>query len=239
LGMAVLLMLVLSPFVLIERLRHERTLVQVALSMKPRTDDEALTDAVAAALRTIGVDRPAVRQARGIESWPMRTVGFAVEHLLGAVVRGEPMYLAADGLQLYAYATNVAVLGPMVEVHRARAALERELPFLGAHLTWSEDSQRLEDAILDAGRDGGGLTELRSRLDGVQAEIDAASLNIDEWNVLYRLRLQVEARAAAGAEEAAAHPDQREKVSTAMPSTMMKPTSTISRRAPQFTRRVG
>jgi hypothetical protein len=130
-----------------------------------------------------------------------------------------------------------------VEAHRARAALERELPFLGAHLTWSEDSQRFEDALhdalVDAGRDPAGLAELRARLDRVQAEIDAASLSIDEWNVLYRLRLQVEARAAAEGAGAARGADQRAKVSTAMPSTRMNPTSTISRRAPQFTRRVG
>lgn len=202
LGVAVLQMVILAPFVLIERIRRKRTLLQVAVSMKPGTSDEALTDTVAGALRTMGVDRLHVRRARGIESWPMRTVGFAAQHLLGAVVRGEPMYLAADGLQIYAYATNVAVLGPMRKVHLARAALEREAPFLGAHLTWSEDSQRFEDALLDAGRHRGGIRVLRRRLGDIQADMDVASLNVDEWNVLYRLRLQVEARGAARAEQA-------------------------------------
>jgi hypothetical protein len=197
LGVAVLQMVLLTPFVLIERIRRKRTLVQVALSMKPGTDDEALTDAVAVALKTIGVDKLHARAAKGIESWPMRTVGFAVQHLLGAVVRGEPMYLTADGLQIYAYATNVAVLGPMRKVHFARAALEREIPFLGAHLTWSEDSQRLEDRILEAADRATTLPALRKRLDEVQEDVDAASLNLDEWNVLTRMRLQVEARAAA------------------------------------------
>jgi hypothetical protein len=201
LGVAVLQMVLLTPIILIERIRRKRTVVQVALSMKPGTDDEALTEVVASSLRTIGVDRLHARRARGPEAWPMRTVGFAVKHLLGAVVRGEPMSLAADGLQIYAYATNVAVLGPMRKVHLARAALEREAPFLGAHLTWSEDSQRFEDAILDADNRGGGTRMLRRRLDEIQEDIDAASLNIDEWNVLYRLRLQVEARAVAEAGE--------------------------------------
>jgi hypothetical protein len=106
------------------------------------------------------------------------------------------MYLAADGLQVYAYATNVAVLGPEDTAHRARAALEREVPFLGGYLTWSDDSQRLEEAILSV-RNGDGHLAMRRRLDEVQEQVDAASLNVDEWNVLYRLRLQVEARAAA------------------------------------------
>lgn len=198
LGMAVLQMVLLTPFVVIQRIRNKRTLVQVALSMKPGSDDEALTDAVARALRTVGVDRLRVREAHGVESWPMRTVGFAVQHLLGAVVRGEPMYLTADGLQVYAYATNVAVLGPMRKVHMARAALQREVPFLGAHLTWSEDSQRLEDAILEAGQSDGGARSIRRRLDKVQEEVDAAGLSVDEWNVLSRLRLEVELRAADG-----------------------------------------
>lgn len=200
LGVAVLQMVVLTPFILVERIRRKRTLVQVALSMKPDTDDEALTETVAGALRTIGVDRLHAREARGLERWPMRTVGFAVQHLLGVVVRGEPMYLAADGLQIYAYATNVALLGPLRKVHLARAALEREVPFQGAHLTWSDDSQRLEDAILEAGEGGGGPAAVRRRLDEVQTRVDTASLNIDEWNVLTRLRLQVELRAAAEAE---------------------------------------
>jgi MFS family permease len=199
LGVAVLQMVILTPFVLVQRIRRKRTLLQVALSMKPGADDEAMTEIVAGALRTIGVRRLHARRARGIERWPMRTVGFAVQHLLGAVVRGEPMYLQADGLQIYAYATNVAVLGPMRTVHLARAALEREAPFLGAHLTWSEDSQRLEDAIVGAGEQDGGMVAMRRRLDDIQARIDAASLNVDEWNVLSRLRLEVEVRAAADA----------------------------------------
>jgi hypothetical protein len=200
LGMAVLQMLVLTPFLLVERIRRKRTLAQVALSVKPGTDDDALTDIVGGALRTIGIDRLQTRKARGIETWPMRTVGFAVEHLLGAIVRGEPMYLAADGLQIYAYATNVALLGPMRKVHVARAALQREAPFLGAHLTWSEDSQRLEDAILQAAEGGGGPVAMGRRLDDVQADVDAASLSSDEWNVLSRLRLEVELRSGAEAE---------------------------------------
>jgi hypothetical protein len=197
LGLGVLQMVVFTPFLVVQRLRTKRSLLQVALSMRKGTDDEALTEAVAGALRALGIERLHIRKAEGFLSWPMRTVGYAVRHLLGAVVRGEPMYLAADGLQLYAYATNVAILGPSSKVHRARAALEREVPFAGAYLTWSEDSQRFEDAIMEASRANGGLQALRRRLDEVQERIDAASLNVDEWNTLFRLRLQVEHRAEA------------------------------------------
>lgn len=204
LGLGVLQMVVFTPFLVVQRLLKKRSLVQVALSMRKDTDDDALTEAVAGALRTLGIERLRIRKAEGFLAWPMRTVGYAVQHLIGAVVRGEPMHVAADGLQLYAYATNVAILGPSSKVHRARAALEREVPFAGAYLTWSEDSQRFEDAIMEAHQANGGLQALRRSLDEVQERIDAASLNVDEWNTLFRLRLQVEQRAAAESEERSA-----------------------------------
>jgi hypothetical protein len=37
---------------------------------------------------------------------------------------------------------------------------------------------------------------MRRRLDDVQERMDIASLNGEEWNVLYRLRLQVEQAAS-------------------------------------------
>ena len=101
--------------------------------------------------------------------------------------------MRADGLQLFAYATNVAVLGPSEDAHRARAALERELPFDRARITWSEDAQDLEDEIVKAYRAAGDdLVALHRRLDEVQARVDRGSLNVEEWNLLYRLRLQAE-----------------------------------------------
>lgn len=195
LGFGVLEMVAFTPFLIVDRLRHKRVMAQMALTMKEGTDGDALQEAVAAALRAMGADRLRVEEARGFLAWPLRTVGFAVRHLLGAVVRGSPVYLAAGDLRIYAYATNVSIIGPTSEVHRARAALEREVPFHGAHLTWQEESQRLEDELLEAGRGGHGIAAVRRRLDRIQHRIDAAPLAVDEWNLLYRLRLQVELRA--------------------------------------------
>jgi hypothetical protein len=194
LGFGVLEMVAFTPFLVVDRVRHKRVLAQMALTMKEGTDGDALQEAVAAALQTMGVDRLRVEEARGFLAWPLRTVGFAVRHLLGAVVRGSPAYLAADDLTIYAYATNVSIIGPASQAYRARAALEREVPFHGAHLTWQEDAQRLEDELLEAGRGGHGMAAVRRRLDRIQQRIDAAPMAVDEWNVLYRLRLQVELR---------------------------------------------
>jgi hypothetical protein len=193
LGAGVLQMVVFTPFLIVQRLIRKHSLLQTALSMREDTSGDDLAKVVAHALRSLGVEHVQVEEARGPVSWPMKTVGFAARHLIGAVVRGEPVRLRADGLMLFAYATNVAVLGPSDKAHRARAALERELPFDRARITWSDEAQDLEDAIVTAyGEAGHDLEALHRRLDEVQERVDAESLDVEEWNLLYRLRLQAE-----------------------------------------------
>jgi hypothetical protein len=71
--------------------------------------------------------------------------------------------------------------------------MERELAFGKAYLTWNDEAQAFEDELLEIhDSTDGDLAAMRRRLDGVQERIDVASLNSEEWNVLYRLRLQLE-----------------------------------------------
>ena len=193
LGLSVLQMVAFTPVLLFQRWRQKRKLVQVPLVMKEGTDDDDLTKAVRSALRSIDIDDVSVTEASGPRAWPMRTIGFPARHLLGAVVRGEPMRLAAGGLEIYAYATNVAIMGPKEDAYRVRAAMEREIAFSDAYLTWNEEAQAFEDELMQAHDSANGdIDGLRRRLDKVQARMDTASLNSEDWNVLYRLRLQVE-----------------------------------------------
>jgi hypothetical protein len=193
LGVSVLQMVAVTPVLLVQRWRQKRVLVQVPLVMHEGTDDDDLVGAVAKALDTIGIDDVAVREATGPKTWPMRTVGFAARHLLGAVVRGDPVELAGEGIEIYAYATNISILGPKETAYRVRAAIERELPFTSAYLTWSSEAQAFEHQLEEAHASANGdVTGLRDRLDRIQDEMDGEALNGDEWNVLYRLRLQLE-----------------------------------------------
>lgn len=197
LGLSVLQMVAFTPVLLFQRWRQKRKMVQVPLVMREGTDDDDLVTAVRGALAGIGIKDVAIGEANGPKSWPLRTVGFAARHLLGAVVRGEPMRLRADGLEILAYATNVSIQGPSEEAYRVRAALERELAFRDAYLTWNEEAQGFEDDLQRLHDSANGDVEgLRAQLDAVQERIDVASLNMEDWNVLYRLRLQVEQYAA-------------------------------------------
>ena len=201
LGLSVLQMVVMTPFLLVERWRHKRALVQVPLVMREGTTDEDLVRNVRSAMSSIGIDEVASEEATGIKSWPMRTVGFAARHLLGSVIRGEPMELRAGDLQVYAYATNVSILGAKEETYRLRAAVERQLALSDAYLTWSEDAQRFEDELRKVSESANGdLAALQKRFDSVQDHIDGASLNSEEWNVLSRMRLQAEREATEAAQ---------------------------------------
>ena len=196
LGLSVLQMVLMTPILLYQRWRQKRKLLQVPLVMREGTDDDDLVEAVRTCARAAGIRDATVTEATGPRSWPLRTLGYAARHLLGAVVRGEPLRVRADGLEIYAYATNISILGPQEDAYRVRAAVEREVAFCDAYLTWNDDAQQFEDELADAAKaSDGDLATLRRRLDGIQERIDAASLNSEEWNVLYRLRLQVEHRA--------------------------------------------
>jgi hypothetical protein len=196
LGLSVLQMVLFTPILLFQRWRQKRKLVQVPLVMRDDTDDDDLLEAVETALKAAGVDDYQIEEATGPKSWPMRTVAFAARHLLGAVVRGEPIRIVDGGVEVLAYATNIAINGPKERAYEVRAAVEREVAFCNAYLTWNDVAQEFEDELMRAGgKTNGDLDRLRRRLDRIQARIDRASLNSEEWNVLYRLRLQVEDRA--------------------------------------------
>jgi hypothetical protein len=202
LGASVLMMVVVTPVLLVQRWRQKRKYVQISLVMREGTDDDDMADALRDALASIGMTDVKVAEASGPKAWPLRTVGFAVEHLLGAVVRGDPLRLQADGLDIYAYATTVSIQGPKEDTYRVRAAVLRKLGFHDAYLTWNDNAQEIEAELLTAHESADGDVEaLRRRLDEIQAEMDTASLNSEEWNVLYRRRLQIELAARASRDE--------------------------------------
>lgn len=202
LGASVLQMVAVTPVLLFQRWRQKKKYVQVSLVMREGSDDDAMVEALRDALDSIAIRDVDVSEATGPKVWPMRTVGFASKHLLGAVVRGDPVRMASDDIEIFAYATNISIQGPKEQTYRVRAAVQRKLGFHDAYLTWNDDAQEIEERLLTAHREANGDVEaLRERLDEIQGEMDTASLNSEEWNVLYRRRLQVELAARADRDE--------------------------------------
>ncbi len=194
-GLAVLQMIVITPIVTVRRWREGRRILQVPLIVQGRDGLQRVADDLTELLGTMGM-RARRDELTGPISWPLRTLRYAAHHLLGSVVEGRPIRLRSGNVEVIVHATDVSITAPKRKAYRLRAAVERELAFSAAFLTWSEDSQRYEAELarLARARDGD-LDQLVSDLDKLQERIDSASLKSDEWNVLYRLRLQVEREA--------------------------------------------
>ncbi len=204
LGVSVLLMLIIAPFLVVSRVRRNHRLVQVPLVMQEDGSADGLSRPIVDALRSLQIGAFERRRLEGPRSWPLRTTGYAARHLLGRMVHTDPVLISGEHLQVVVYATNVGILGPEQEAYPARAAIEKRLAFTRAYLSWSPQSQSFEDELRQLyeqrdGRDGhdgrDGRESLDRQLERLQARIDAAPLASDEWNLLYRLRLQVEREA--------------------------------------------
>jgi hypothetical protein len=103
--------------------------------------------------------------------------------------------LTANGLEVLIHQSDIAISGGSAEVARARAAIASRLASTAASRTTTEQAQAIERRLEALTRgEGDPATEL-GRIDEELARIE---VDADEWEVLYRIRLQVERDLLAG-----------------------------------------
>jgi hypothetical protein len=135
------------------------------------------------------------RPAPSIISLPPRMLDAVAGRALGSLVPDRLMMLTGDELEVLVYPSDVAISGSKVAMARARAAIAIELTESPAYMTTSAETQRIEDATAElAGREGERLapTEWRRRLRELDSRIATLAVPFDEWETVYRQRLQVE-----------------------------------------------
>ena len=99
--------------------------------------------------------------------------------------------LRATGLEVTIHPSDVAMAGSKEAVARARAAIADRLTKTMAYLTASKEAQQIEDelrALRDPARGDEALDTLRS----IDERLAHLTVPYEEWEVLYRQRLQVE-----------------------------------------------
>jgi hypothetical protein len=136
-----------------------------------------------------------VRAAPALISLPPRMLDAVAGRSLGSLVPDRLMMLVGDDLEVLVYPSDVAITGSKTAMARARAAIAIELTESPAYLTTTAEAQQVEDAITAvAGRDGKRLspTEWRRRLREQDPRIAKLAVPFDEWETVYRQRLQVE-----------------------------------------------
>jgi hypothetical protein len=132
--------------------------------------------------------------------WLARVAGRSSSEL----VPDRMVQLRGPDLDILIYPMDVLISGTSTEVMRSRAAIASRLTTSAAHLTVSAEAQGIEDRLAKLGRkpsvpggdDEPDMPQFDDAAAAEFAEIDRALATIeipyDEWEILYRQRLQVE-----------------------------------------------
>jgi hypothetical protein len=137
-----------------------------------------------------GVDLPVTaRPAPAILSTPGRLMALVAGRNVQGMLPDRLVELRGRGLRIGVYPSDIAISGTRRQGTRARAAVLSRLATTSAHLTTSAESQAVEDRLERiAMSEGASRREI--------ADVDEQLLHLevppDDWDILYRLRLQAE-----------------------------------------------
>jgi hypothetical protein len=179
----------------------------VPVVVKPGKYDEVL-ELVEQKLDAAGVDVSA-RDAGTLLSGPPKLLDLVAGRALGALVPDRLQLLVGSGIEILVYPSDLAISGEKRLVARARAAIASELTEAPAYLTTSAEAQMFEDELerLGPGAAQSRPHELIRHIRGLDKKLAELAVPYEEWEVLYRMRLQFERDARATlADSAAADP---------------------------------
>jgi hypothetical protein len=132
-----------------------------------------------------------VRTAPSVLSMPARILAKVAGSGLGEHVPDKLMLLVAPGLEILVYPSDVAISGSKELLARSRAAIATLLTHAPAYMTMSPESQKLEDEIEAVVRPGAEASA-PLRLQAIDRQLARLTVPFDEWETVYRERLQVE-----------------------------------------------
>ncbi|CAN5472044.1 hypothetical protein BH20CHL7_BH20CHL7_15720 [soil metagenome] len=124
-----------------------------------------------------------------------------------SLVPDRMIQLRNDDLDILIYPMDILISGRSDIVNRARAALASRLTTTAAHMTVSAEGQAIEDRLTalvrppadGADKPGRYDDAAAATLEAIDRDLAAIAVPYEEWEVLYRQRLQVERDLRAGA----------------------------------------
>jgi hypothetical protein len=178
-------MMVVAPLGRIRALFKRWETVHVPIAVKPGAYDTVVRDLTDALARDgIEVTR---RRAHWAYELPGKVLALFGGDTVRALVPAELARLVGDGFEMTLHPTDLSLLGRKSKLAHARAAIVRELTFTEAYQTWSKEAQELEDRLVKAARG-------EDDLDAIGKALKDRDLAYEEWEILYRLLLQVKLR---------------------------------------------
>jgi hypothetical protein len=143
----------------------------------------------------LAVDR---RDAPGILAVPGRLIGSIAGPGVKALVPDKLVQLTNRNLEIQLYPSDIAIAGQELLVTRARAAIASRLASTAAFLTMSAEAQAVEGRLEKLARSSVGGNRAAAELASVDHDLATVKVPYEEWETLYRIRLQVERDLLAG-----------------------------------------
>jgi hypothetical protein len=129
------------------------------------------------------------RDAPAVLAVPGRMLASVAGRYFSSLVPDRVKQLTGSGIEVLVHQSDIAISGGKSEVARARAAIASRLTSTAVYRTTSAEAQAIELRLEKLAHDPShAFAELRS----IDEELATIELDADEWEVLYRIRLQVE-----------------------------------------------
>lgn len=182
-----------------------------------RTDEHVPIVVSAGAYDEVAVDLERALEAAGLEvtgsaapasmSRPAQWLAAVAGPASRSLVPDRMLQLRAADLDILIYPMDLLISGKPDLVNRARAAMASRLTTTAAHMTVSAEAQAIEDRLTtlarppadDPDRPGRYDDEAAATLEAIDHDLAEIPVPYEEWEVLYRQRLQVERDLRAGA----------------------------------------
>lgn len=212
LAVVLLWLMVITPALKLTALARRHETAHVPIAIKPGGYEAVVRDLTAA------LGRAGIRVGSEPAPWPLALPGRVLALVGGAGVRAlvpeHLIQLRGRGLVLTVHPMDLGLTGKTKVLARARAALVRELSFTEAYQTWTKESQEIEDALLSADRGS-------ASVDAIGRQLATIELSFEEWEILYRILLQVRLRRSPIGTDAVGHegngrPDLRTRIEAAI-----------------------
>lgn len=191
LSLVIGLLLVVAPIFKLRAILRRWEDAHIPIVVKPGTYEQVAAS-LEQAIDAAGLDLARARAPRILEA-PSKLLAAVGGASVRRLVPDQVVMLKAAALEVTIHPSDVAVVGSKEAVARARAAIADRLTVTDAYLTTSQEAQEIED-LLRQMRDPTlvDVDEAHGWLVAIDQRLARLTVPYEEWEVLYRQRLQIE-----------------------------------------------
>ncbi|HYI66858.1 MAG TPA: hypothetical protein VEW95_08050, partial [Candidatus Limnocylindrales bacterium] len=189
LSLVILFLLVVAPIFKLRTILKRWEDAHIPIVVKPDGYDQVVSE-LEAAIDGAGLDLARARAPRVLEM-PSRLLAAVGGASVRRLVPARIVMLRAPNIGVTIHPSDVAIAGAKDAVARARAAVADRLTRTESYLTASEEAQEVEDALRVL-RDPEDQEKALTALKAIDKRLAELTVPYEEWEVLYRQRLQVE-----------------------------------------------